>query len=360
MKLDPSIFKAIRPFLLAIVAMLLFNLFLGLVYPLSGLQDKTELKYGNAFISKWQSLQRDSSTQGVFLGTSQTNNGFSAPVYFKQTGSLVFNFGLPSAHYPVMQAVLEKYLLENPSPQVVFIELNARLLYAENTHAFMQALYFSRIISPLQQLQWASQLSPDIRQELLWGQLFPLRRYRQSWSPINFFNQSAVKFNTLFEPRSQDLSRSIPVTPIHNTFPLYGWEPRDEQQAMQSQVLQPKLLEEASQYFLAGLNTWQPERLNPLLTRCKKSHLNCVWVVWPNYTGFQALQNRLGIEARQAEMISVVKAQGFPVVDLRETSPAPCQGKQEMRCYSDPVHLSRTAAEAYTQQLSLTALAVRP
>lgn len=405
------IHPAIRPVLLGVLAFVTLNALFTLGVTFSPLNAKFNFSYGNFLPAKLAMLKQNASLHGqtpevLFLGTSQTNNGF-IPAVFEQaaentlgTDVRSFNLGLPNNRYDIMQAYLQFHQARYGKPRLVLIELSPSIQEKDASLYFLPALYYRTLIEQAPTLAGSYLNNPllaeNVKRELLFSGLSSLRQYRYTFSPVNVVrkvsqkvsekangltDKLSAKFNPL-APRSfpetgfadADAPPSDSVTAMASenaptgsqqaetdaafsasfnpSWTEQGWYPKPQSPHMSSQSGIARSVREARKYYIDQQPAVHFDKLLALLAYCRQQDIPVALVSWPNHPAFlKAFRKSHLHNAYQQGLRNLLAKNPIPVINLNEDIPA-TQSETQGGMFADPRHLTPAGAQYFSARLA--------
>lgn len=368
---------AFRPVLLGVLGFGLMNLLFTLGVTFSPLNQRFNFKYGNFLPAKLQRLQaRQAATPNVlFLGTSQTNNGFIPSVFDRRFGHGVksFNVGLPNNRYDIMLAYLRFHRLKYGTPQLLLVELSPSIQEKNASLYYLPALYYRTLIERAPQLAPVylhnSLLSENVKQELLASSWSSLRQYRHTFSPIQLVAKAGNKLQR-FSPLQPATASAAPIdeeaggataeTQVEESVPAWvteamlagGWYPKTQSAHMKTPQGIAESVVEARKYYIDQQTSVNFEKLQALLAYCRQENIPVALVSWPNHPAFLKVfrQSRLN-QAYQSGLQETLKRYPVMRVDLNSHLPAG-QSETEAGFFADPRHLTPDGARLFSEKLA--------
>lgn len=378
-----------RPVVLGVVGFMLFNLLFTILVTGSSLNQRFNFKYGNFLPVKLQLLKDqklkgqtkvpDSSARNVlFLGTSQTNNGFIPALFDTRLGHGVksFNLGLPNNRYDIMLATLQLYQRRYGKPQLVLVELSPSIQEKESRYYYLPALYYRTLIEqePDQLFSYLSNplLADNVKQELLTSAVSSLRQYRNTFSPVNILNKVGGKLGQLTQrlpvlANAPAMAEAPSVASVNdsesglNTVPpawvtdellAGGWYPKAQSIHMKTPQGVAESVREARKYYIDAQTSVNFEKLLALLAYCKRQGIPVALVTWPNHPAYvQAFQQSHLYPAYQQGVARLLREHPVIWIDLNRHWPAALQA-QTPDVFADPRHLTPEGARGFSQTLA--------
>lgn len=390
-----------RPIVLGVVLFLLFNLFLTVGVSVSPLNRKFNFSYGNYLPTKLEMLRQQHPEQldVLFLGTSQTNNGFIPSVFEKASPVPLnsFNLGLPNNRYDIMQSVLQAHIHRYGKPRMVFLELGPSIQEKDTYFYYLPALYYRTLIeqNPAMAGQWLSNplLSWTVKKELFLSSLSSLHQYRFTFSPLNILGKVAGKLQPILSPGANSETPSLntldvdtveassgtahkvsspssgeaiqgdsanPLSAISpsNAFVITdkmtakGWYPKDQSPNMRTPAGVRLSVEEARQYYIEHQTGVYFDKLEALLTYCRKENIPVTLVSWPNHPAFNRVFKASILHSRyQTGLRELLQKMPTPVINLNQHIPRD-QAESQAGFFADPRHLTPEGAARISQALA--------
>jgi len=367
--------SSLRPIIIGIVLFILLNLIFTLGVTFSPLNSKFNFSYGNFLPVKLALLKKQAHQPEVlFLGTSQTNNGF-IPKVFEQasTGhSSSFNLGLPNNRYDIMLAYLQFHQKRFGKPKLVLIELSPSILEKNASIYFLPALYYRTLLEQEPSLTPTYLSNPlladNVKQELLFSGFSSLRQYRYTFSPVNVVRKVSEKIPKLQPAHSTEgqsefadsgeSANSNAETSNGNeaqfdpSWTELGWYPKPQSPHMTTPNGIQLSVIEARKYYIDQQSAVYFDKLQALLAYCRKENIPVALVSWPNHPAFlrEFQKSPLNI-AYQQGLQRLLAQYPIPFINLNQDIPesqSPDQGGN----FADPRHLTPPGAKYFTQKLA--------
>lgn len=367
LKLIGKIHPAFRPILLGMLVFAVFNFVLTAAVTFSPINKKFNFSYGNFLPTKLEMLARNKPEQldVLFLGTSQTNNGFIPSVFEKAAGQPVnsFNLGLPNNRYDIMQAYLDYHVHQYGKPKVVFIELSPSTQEIDSYYYYLPALYYRTLIerSPQRTAAFLGHplLAWNVKKELLLSGFSSLHQYRFTFSPVNMLNKISGKV-AQFLHRSEAVAEAsvnnagttheveaaeqnaVDITP---EMTAKGWYPYEQSIHMKTPEGVALSVQEAKKYYIDHQTSVRFDKLHLFIAACQKNQIPVVLVSWPQHPAFMKIldESELGRQYRQG--LSQLSAKtGVPVIDLNRS----LSGNPSSTLFADPRHLTPEGAQLFS------------
>lgn len=361
------IHPALRPIVLGIGLFLLFNCVLTLGITFSPINSRFNFSYGN-YLPKKLSLMAQQDPQKLnvlFLGTSQTNNGF-IPNVFEETAREVlqgsdtiainsFNLGLPNNRYDIMHAYLRYHIQKYGRPKLVLIELSPSTQEVDSYYYYLPALYYRTLIenSPSQAVEFLSHphLAWKVKKELALAAFSSLYQYRHTFSPLNILEKGSSKISKLIH---KDKSREPLLEEdfsISEALMAKGWHPYMQSPNMKTPDGIRRSVQEAKAYYIDHQKTVRFDKLRLLIAYCKAQHIPVVLVSWPQHPEFSKIlfQSPLGKEYL-AGLNQLAQQESIPILNLNEQLPSAI----DPALFADPRHLTPKGAMQFSRILAQT------
>ncbi len=388
--------KAFRPITLGVLGFALFNICFSLGVTYSPLNAKFNFSYGNFLPAKLALLkpQQNQPPNILFLGTSQTNNGFIPAVFDKALEQAAFiphpdtlrsfNLGLPNNRYDIMQAYLQYHQHRYGKPQLVLVELSPSIQEKNAALYFLPALYYRTLIeqSPKLTPTYLSHplLADNVKQELLLSGLSSLRQYRYTFSPVNVIKKISEKisldrvgiFQRFIAPAEANPNTSLETSDVADAgenspaaesdespesspppaWMAQGWYPKPQSPHMTTPAGIRRSVNEARKYYIDQQPAVYFDKLDTLLTYCQQQGIPVVLVSWPNHPAFLQEFNHSPLHANyQAGLRQLLRKHPTPFIDLNAETPA-SQALSTDGFFADPRHLTPTGAEYFSRKLA--------
>jgi hypothetical protein len=365
--------SAFRPVLLGVFSFLLLNLLFTLGVTFSSLNQRFNFKYGNFLPVKLQMLQANhpEKTNVVFLGTSQTNNGFIPSVFDKKFGHGVksFNVGLPNNHYDIMLAYLRFHQQRFGKPQMLMLEVSPSIQEKDAGLYYLPALYYRTLIERQPALASTFLANPllaqNVKEELLGSAFSSLHQYRYTFSPINLLGKVSGKLKGLSglhdatanaeEPLLTDsaaVSEDSPPSWVTDDMLAGGWYPKSQSVHMKTPAGLRQSVVEARKYYIDPQKSVQFEKLEALLSYCQSEGIPVTLVTWPNHPAFvKAFQQSRLHQPYQEGLARVRKQYPVMMVNLNHHLPK-SQTSEHAGFFADPRHLTPEGARLFSEKLA--------
>lgn len=347
--------KDLKPILLGLLLFLVLNVLVTVGFHLvPGLDRKFGLKVDNFLPQKLDQIASDTSQPPniLFLGTSQTNNGF-VPSAFEQTvGQSVrsFNMGLPGTRYDVMMTYLEYHTLHVGKPRLVLLEVTDALVEPRDIYFYLPALHYRTLMEKdtrLMDFAWRNPLMAfEVRQELVCSALSVLHQYRSITNPLSVQKKVLKTLKRLlFGSNEADAAEVSP--PVSVTLPVItsemtatGWIPKAPSPIMETPGGAAKNAVDARKYYIDPLPDLNFAKFNAILTYCRQRNIPVVLVQWPNHPEYLRIFEASHLyQPYHQGLKEVIKTHQVPFVDLNWDNPEAVTG-----LYSDSRHLSPAGA----------------
>ncbi len=356
-----------RPILIGILLFLVLNGSVALFLGNPHLDQHINAKYGNylplklALISKANPKHLDV----LFLGTSQTNNGFDTTAF--EQGAPVklnsFNMGLPGNEYDVMLSYLKAHCQRYGPPKLLLLELSPTIQERDSSHFFIPSLFYRSLMAHYPHL-WPFVLKTplinwNVKQEVLLSAFSGLHQFRRTFSPVSLLTKFISGLGHLADkigvvsaykgPLTLEAQPSDPnLLPQYHQDTLKGWSPKPESPLMRTPKGIQQITEEARKYFLDPLPPIDFGKLEAVLIYCRQHRIPVVLVTWPNRPEFVRLyqQSRFYGPFHQGTLTIPAKYH-VPYIDLGEL-PVAVFGN----LYADPRHLKPEGAMLYSHRLA--------
>ena len=383
---------SLRPIILGVVLFFTLNLIFSAFVTFSPLNQRFNFKYGNFLPAKLHMMEAHTPSRldVLFLGTSQTNNGFIPSVFEQAAARAVgaprsinsFNLGLPNNRYDIMQAYLSYHVAHYGRPRLVLVELSPTLQEQNSYFYYLPALYYRTLVEHSPEKLWDYLSHPylawNVKQELFVSSLSTLHQYRYTFSPVNILGKVSNKVSAKVRENLSRLENSaqastIPMraaTPIPGQAPGYlagitdsmmekGWYPKEQSPHMLTPDGLKESIAEARSYYIEHQEAVRFEKLQVLLQYCKAQHLPVVLVAWPNHPVYWDVfqHSHLG-PSYQHGLAALSQQYQTPVIDLAATLPAGRDFSATRPLFADPRHLTPQGALRYSRALGNTLMDV--
>lgn len=360
-KIHPSF----RPILFGALLFAAFNIVVTTGITFSSFNSKFNFHYGNFLPTKLDLMHQNNPKQldVLFLGTSQTNNGFLTSSFEQASKTSVnsFNLGLPNNRYDLMEAYLESHIQRYGHPKLVMVELSPSILETSSYYYYLPALYYRTLIEQNPELtaQYLSHphLAWNVKEELLLSGMSSFHQFRYSFSPLNILNKVTGKLSQLAsKPKSSD---EIETAEASNAFPITpdmtqkGWFPKEQSPEMKTPEGIKASVLEAKKYYFDHQPDVHFEKLQLLLAYCKQEHIPVVLVSWPNHPAFLKLFKNSTLKQHYDKGLqALLKETPTPLIDLNQELGHVEAHYEEDTLFSDPRHLTPSGAHLFSQILA--------
>jgi hypothetical protein len=369
-----------RPIILGTLLFILLNVGLSTIFILKpAIHERLDLLYGNFLPVKLQQLkaQANRPIDVLFLGTSQTNNGFATQAFEEASPVKLssFNMGLPSNRYDVMLTYLQAHIRHYGKPKLLLLEMNPTFLDKETSLYYLPALFYRTLLDhdpqSLDLVMTNPHMPENVRHELLLS-VSSLHEYRATFSPLHLISKVADKISdithrytktalaqedantdnlankpaeTLLGAKKASLPGSFPVSlPMKEK----GWNPLDIKPSMLSKTGLVQASREADQYFLSQMPPVYFGKIQAILDYCHQQNIPVMLVRWPDHPGFRALFAKTGQQAPFEQGLQhLLQAEQVSYFDLNQNLPSQLEST-----FSDPRHLTPAAAVSFSKLLA--------
>lgn len=372
---------AIRPITWGVLGFVLINLFFTFAVTFSPLNPKFNFSYGNFLPTKLSMLkqQDDQRPEVLFLGTSQTNNGF-IPKVFEQAseGNLrSFNLGLPNNRYDIMLAYLQFHQHRYGNPKLVLVELSPSIQEKDASLYFLPALYYRTLIEQAPTLTTTYLRNPllanNVKQELLFSGLSSLRQYRYTFSPVNIIRKVSGKLRDFSGVKTTSIPEKIADAGENGTkleelisndldpsWSNQGWYPKPQSPHMTNPEGITLSVAEARKYYIDQQSAVYFDKLQALLSYCEQEDIPVALVSWPNHPAFLKEFQNSPLHARYEQGLQYLLSQNaVPMINLNQDIPA-SQRLTDGGLFADPRHLTPAGARYFSQKLAERLLRISP
>ncbi len=377
--------EALRPVLIGVFGFALLNLALTAGVTFSPLNQRFNFKYGNFLPAKLQMLKahHPEQTNVLFLGTSQTNNGFIPSVFDRRFGhgAHSFNVGLPNNHYDIMLAYLRFHQRQFGKPQMLLLELSPSIQEKNASQYYLPALYYRTLIEQSPALAGTYLQNPlladNVKQELLGSSWSTLRQYRYTFSPVNVLGKVGNQFKSvtnrfsglhdatanaeILNPTDESLTdNSLKVTEVEPDIPTWvtdemlsgGWYPKSRSEHMKTPEGIQRSVVEARKYYIDQQRSVNFEKLEALLQYCRQQEIPVVLVSWPNHPQFLKVFQSSRLHAQYEPGVQRILKQ-YPVMMVNLNHHAPgAQSPNTAGYFADPRHLTPEGARYFSDKLA--------
>jgi hypothetical protein len=364
-------FRHLRPIFLGIMMFAVINLIATLVVTFyQPINHKFNGCLDNYLPEKLVAMDRTHTDEGaadvLFLGTSQTNNGFSTRDFEEglPVATNSFNLGLPGTHYDVMYANLETYRRSHGNPRLLMLEVSPSNMEKSSTQFYLPALQYRSMLEKHPDMLfhiWTSPLMADnVRKEVTLSSFSAFYQFRPIFSPLNIQQRVASKVDNLLAKTMLTASAQSTNFSSDNNDGPYGtitMEPSLTEKGWHPKAISPTMLtpegtrlnaQEARKFYLDRMGDINFDKLDYLLTHCKKNNIPVVLVNWPNHPTYLAhFQNSRFYNPYQRGLRQMIRKHRVSYVDL---SLAPGTNLNGM--FSDTRHLSPKGAQRVSRHLA--------
>jgi hypothetical protein len=310
----------------------------------------------------------------LFLGTSQTNNGFITSVFEQASGRPInsFNLGLPNNRYDVMLGYLQFHAHRFGKPRLVLVELSPSIQERNSMFYYLPALYHRSLIEndpTLAPVTLGNPLIADnVKKELLLSSASSLYQYRRTFSPLNILDKVSGKLKTLAshlpaanaagpsDTTNLDFEGVAAAQRVSETFDpamtAKGWYPKEQSPHMTNPEGIRLSIEEARRYYIEPQNEVTFDKLRRLLSWCRAERIPVVLVSWPNHPAYLAefQKSRLNTPY-QAGIRQLLTDYPVPLIDLNQEIPR-SQPLDQGGMFADPRHLTPEGAQYFSRRLA--------
>lgn len=354
-----KIHPAFRPIILGLAIFFIFNLLLTAAVTFSPINKKFNFSYGNFLPTKLEMLAQHNPQQMdiLFMGTSQTNNGFIPSVFEKASNRHInsFNLGLPNNRYDIMHAYLDYHIHRYGKPKVVLIELSPSTQEMNSYYYYLPALYYRSLIerSPQRTGQFLSHpyLAWNVKKELILSGLSSLHQYRFTFSPLNMLNKVSGKVSQLIHkseavaeasPENLELPANVSIT---SEMTEKGWYPYEQSVHMKTPEGVILSVQEAKKYYIDHQTSVHFDKLRLLIAYCQKNQLPVILVAWPQHPAFNKVLNESNLGKQYKQGLATLSAQTHvPVINLNDRLPK----NPSPSLFADPRHLTPKGATLFS------------
>lgn len=369
-----KIHPALRPILMGLLLFVIFNTMLTAGVTFSPLNKRFNFSYGNFLPTKLEMLRHHDPQKldVLFMGTSQTNNGFITKVFenglSKASGRPInsFNLGLPNNRYDVMLGYLQFHLHKFGKPKLVLVELSPSIQERSSYFYYLPALYYRSLIEndPSLTPTYINNplISDNVKQELLFSSMSSLHQYRFTFSPINLISKVGSKLKSIgFHDASANAAEmdfegvAAAQQPTQNIDPGWtekGWYPKEQSPHMTSPDGVRLSVEEARKYYIDHQTEVNFDKLSALLAYCKQQNIPVVLVSWPNHPAFLKVFRQSALSRQyEAGLNQMLGKNPVPVINLNNEIPA-SQPVDNGGFFADPRHLTPDGARLFSEKLA--------
>lgn len=381
MPLLNRIHPAFRPMVLGAAIFLLANLLFSILVTFSPLNQRFNFSYGNFLPAKLARLKQMEapSVDVLFLGTSQTNNGFATHAFEQAHPHPVrsFNLGLPNNRYDVMAGTLQLFIKQYGKPKLLLVELSPSIQERNSPYFYLPALYYRTMLEQSPDLLWPTLTSPwldeSVKRELLLSGFSSLYQYRYTFSPANLLGKAGSQIQHLYQRSmpsahaddtpmpltASKASTEIALTDIPESWLAGGWYPKAQSPQMTSPEGLRLSLDEARKYYIDTQKDVHFDKLDALLRQCRQWGIPVVLVSWPNHPEFVEQFQASPLHAPYEHGLrQLVSRHDVPVIHLGTSL---VSGEAELSgLFADPRHLTPTGAMRFSRQLAHQVQRVAP
>jgi hypothetical protein len=363
---------ALRPILLGTIGFVALNLLFTAGVTFSPLNQRFNFKYGNFLPAKLAMLKthHPEKLDVLFMGTSQTNNGFIPRVFEQASGHPInsFNLGLPNNRYDIMLAYLQYHQYCYGKPKLLLVELSPSIQEKDAYLYYLPALYYRTLIEQAPNLAGTYLSNPllaeNVKQELLWSSFSSLHQYRYTFAPINVISKVSGKLKSLSgfhdasaeaAPTYTDDDSDTPADTSMQFDPSYtekGWYPKPQSPHMKTPDGVQLSVAEARKYYIDQQKDVQFDKLKTLLEYCKQQQIPVVLVSWPNHPAFLSVFEHSKLNSQyQAGLQQLLHEEPATIINLNREIPA-SQKTTEGGLFADPRHLTPDGAKLFSAKLA--------
>ena len=279
------------------------------------------------------SLVEEKTPELLFMGTSQTNNGFSTLDFEKAAPGTLrsFNLGMPNNQYEVMLSYLKLHVARHGRPAMLLVDLSPTILVERSPHYGKQTRIYKQF---LENNPWVPVEVKAAIFRLAFSAAGTIYQFRQDYSPLTWITAAVGK--------------SQPPQVIWDRTTMDGgWTPKPRSPLMDSPEGYKKILAETRKYFLDDLPPMHFGRLHDLLNYCKEQEIPVTLVTWPNKEDFLAMMQEDGMYDLFSEGARNTASKfGAHWIDLN------LHNKEGVGFYSDPRHLTPKGAAHFSALLA--------
>lgn len=371
-----KIHPAFRPIAWGVALFLVFNVILTLGVTFSPVNQKFNFSYGNYLPQKLELLAQKNPREldVLFLGTSQTNNGFIPAVFEENAGFKLnsFNLGLPNNRYDIMQAYLNYHIRQYGRPKLVLIELSPSTQELDSYYYYLPALYYRTLIehAPLYTRDFLNHphLAANVKKELLLSAFSSLHQYRHTFSPLNLLDKISGKL-AQWAPQGELVAVASGAQAQQEPAPqgtglsdaeqaelmAKGWHPYEQSAHMKTPEGVSQSILEARKYYIDHQTGVHFDKLRLLLAYCRENRVPVALVAWPQHPDFTKLLNASPLGRQYREGLATLSAQAaVPVINLVEDLPP----NPDPGLFADPRHLTPAGARQFSRILAQRAFAL--
>ncbi|WP_373532565.1 hypothetical protein [Vampirovibrio sp.] len=363
-----------RPILLGVLGFLILNGLFTIVVTCSSLNARFNFSYGNFLPVKLKMLQaqQPEQTNVLFLGTSQTNNGFIPTVFNRRFGhgAHSFNVGLPNNRYDIMQAYLRFHQRQYGKPQLILLELSPSLQEKDAQLYYLPALYYRTLLEQAPSLAGTLMANPllanNVKQELFTSAFSSLRQYRYTFSPVNLLGKVSDKLTGSLalrlpmanaqSPEKQPLEPALEESEQEGPPPAWvseamlagGWYPKSQSRHMKTPQGIRASVAQARKYYIDPQSAVHFEKLEALLAYCQSQGIPVALVTWPNHPAYVREFQKSPLSAPyQQGLARLLKRHPVARVDLNHHLPV-----HQGPLFADPRHLTPEGARLFSEKLA--------
>ncbi len=374
-------FRVFRPIIIGILLFILINGAVTVaVNHIPSLREELNLKADNLLPYKLQEIAKiqPQNLDVLFLGTSQTNDGFSTHAFDEAFPEKVrsFNMGLPGSAYGVILSYLKVHITHYGKPKLVLLEVSDLLAQKDDDHFYVPMLQYKTLINQYPSLFsdfWKNPLlSFKIRKELFFSMPSAIYEFRPLFSPLRI--QSAVTkggsilinktlqvlfhINTPIISQEAEAHEQVSTSSEHfqddQTLPM-GWTPRDMIPMLETPGGVKTNARLARNYYIGHVTQPDFTNLIHLLNYCQQEKINVVLVSWPNHPDYDKLFQKTPFSKPfYTGVQQIVQQYHLPYINMEEGTPY-----QLTQFYSDTRHLNAQGAIIFSRLLAQK-LAVLP
>lgn len=372
----------LRPITVGVLAFLSFNLIFTLGVTLSPLNQKFNFSYGNFLPTKLALLRQHQPEKldVLFLGTSQTNNGFITRVFEQTAQDLTrtsinsFNLGLPNNRYDVMLGTLQMHIHRYGKPRLVLVELSPSIQERNSMLYYLPALYHRSLIENDPSLLGNTFSNPliadNVKKEMLFSSASSLYQYRHTFSPVNLLSKISGKLKSTLPIPAPSANAAMqenlaaidfegvanaqqqPTRTIDPTWTEKGWYPKEQSPHMTTPEGVALSVTEARKYYIDGQPEVNFDKLRHLLAWCHQQNIPVVLVSWPNHPAYLQAFQKSALSQPYTEGVQAL-LQDYPVPHIdfnQELATGSLQNRNDL--FADPRHLTPEGARYFSQRLA--------
>jgi hypothetical protein len=272
----------------------------------------------------------------IFLGTSQTNNGFMTEIFEKNFPKPIkaYNLALRSGDYYLFKLFLQYYVQHYGKPKLLLLEVN-EVLFNKQQYYFTQFnnLHYREMMTQkpelFSQIFINSPLAIDDKVDIFFSLISGVYRYR---GELEIHRVKNI------------IKGTLPKKPTYHK----GWDALLMKPLMSHPSEMKQYIDEQVSLISKQQNQFDSSKLEGLLNYCQQEQIPVVLIRWPVNQQLRISIEKTKLYALYEKRINQVSRKYHLVlIDLYQQNFASPLG-----LFSDPRHLSPIGAELYTSELA--------